>query len=527
MPEPGTFHHGRHAGILVPLFSLHTRRSWGIGAIADLPQFARWLDGAGLDFMQLLPVNEMEQGQSSPYSALSAMAIDPVFISLACVPEFADAGGEAALDGRDRERLGGVRAAERVDFETVRALKARALHSAFAVFRQRHYGSGSGRDREFREFAARESWWLNEYALFRALHDEQHGRYWREWEPALRDRDPAALDQARMRLDAPILYYSYLQWLADEQWQRARRECGRVGIFGDLQFMVSGHSADVWSRQHEFDVDASVGTPPDAFSESGQDWGLPACRWDVMASGGFEWLRQRARRSMELYDGYRIDHLVGFYRTYVRRQDGRAGFTPADEPAQLAQGERLMRLFLETGARVIAEDLGTVPDVVRESLGRLELPGLKVLRWEREWHEEGQPFRVPSAYPSQSVAMSGTHDTDMLAEWWDTAGADERRLCAAATRLGDAGCSPDEPFSARTRDALLRALFGAASSLVILPIQDVFGWRDRINVPGSVDERNWTWRLPWPVDDLDAQPEAHERSAFLRVLARDTGRSMR
>src|SRR5688500_8517895 len=137
MPEPRDFHAGRHAGVLVPLFSIPSRSSWGVGEIADLPRFAGWLRRAGLDFVQLLPTNEMQEGQSSPYSALSAMAIDPVFIALGDVPEFEEAGGESSLAGADRERLTAARAAASVDFRTVRALKSLALHSSFHVFRER------------------------------------------------------------------------------------------------------------------------------------------------------------------------------------------------------------------------------------------------------------------------------------------------------------------------------------------------------------------------------------------------------
>jgi 4-alpha-glucanotransferase len=305
------FHHGRHAGVLIPLFSIPSRASWGVGEIADLPLFARWLARAGLDLVQLLPVNEMEEGQNSPYSALSAMAIDPVFIALREVEEFADAGGEAALDATDRERIEEVRRLAAVDFRTVRALKRVALHHAFHAFRQR-YAAGTARAAEFQAFAERERWWLDDYALFRALHDEHHGCYWRDWEPELRDRDPLALARARLRLADAVLYYQYLQWLADTQWRRARRGCGSVGIFGDFPFMVSGHSADVWSRQHQFRIDASVGVPPDATSETGQDWGLPVYRWEVMRHDDYDWLRQRARRSTDLYSGFRVDHLVGF-----------------------------------------------------------------------------------------------------------------------------------------------------------------------------------------------------------------------
>jgi 4-alpha-glucanotransferase len=510
--------------VLVPLFSIPSRASWGVGEIADLPWLARWLGEAGLDFVQILPVNEMQEGQSSPYAALSAMAIDPVFISLAQVAEFAEAGGDSSLGDAERHRLAGVRASRSVDFGSVRALKAHALRAAFDRFRERHLLAGSPRAAEFRSFAAREHWWLGDYALFRALHDSHEGRYWREWDEGLRDRQPAALAAAGEMLAGRALYYQYLQWLAHEQWQRARRDCGRVGIFGDFPFMVSGHSADVWSRQSEFDVDAAVGVPPDAIDPAGQDWGLPAYRWDVMARGGYAWLRDRVRRSAGLYDGFRIDHLVGFYRTFVRGRDGRTYFTPSGEDEQVAQGERLLRLFLDGGARILVEDLGVVPDAVRASLARLGVPGLKVLRWERQWQEPGQPFRRPSEYPQASVATSGTHDTETLAGWWDQAGADERRLCADLPGMRESGVVPDAPYSAAVRDALLRQVLGSGSDLAILPVQDIFGWRDRVNTPAVVADENWTWRLPWPVDELAQQPESRERAAFLRAVCRESAR---
>jgi 4-alpha-glucanotransferase len=523
MSEIGRFHTGRHAGVLVPLFSIPSHRSWGVGEISDLPRLARWLEAAGLDFVQVLPVNEMGEGQNSPYSALSAMAIDPVFISLDDVPEFEATGGEAALPEADREKLAAVRSATVVDYRAVRGLKARAFRRCFDVFTSNDEPDAAARHQAFDEFRERERWWLSEYSVFRALHDEHHGCYWLHWKPPLRNRERGALQAARERLAPHILYYEYLQWIADEQWLRARRDCGRVGIFGDFPFMVSGHSADVWARQHEFRVDASVGVPPDAFSETGQDWGLPVYRWDAIEASGDEWLQQRARRCTELYDGFRVDHLVGFYRTFVRERDGGTAFVPPDEPAQLAQGERVLTHLRDSGARIIAEDLGVVPDFVRESLASLRVPGLKVLRWERHWHRPGQPFRDPADYPVDSVATSGTHDTETLAEWWDSADAEERGACAELPTMR--ACSPVHGFSTSTRDALLRTLFVAASDFVLIPIQDIFGWRDRVNTPAVVNEENWTWRLPWAVDDLLTQPEARERAEFLRQLSRAYDRS--
>jgi 4-alpha-glucanotransferase len=407
-----------------------------------------------------------------------------------------------------------------VDYRNVRRLKWSALRQAFARFLKAEWQTSSARDLAFRSFRFRERWWLDDYGLFRALHDENQSRYWREWEPSVRDRDPAALEASRERLYALILYYEYLQWVADDQWQRARRACGHVGVFGDFPFMVSGHSADVWARQHEFRHDASVGVPPDAFSETGQDWGLPVYRWAVMAERGHEWLRQRTRRCAELYDGFRLDHLVGFYRTFVRERDGSTAFIPPDEPSQREQGEQLLSMFSSSGARIIAEDLGSVPDFVRQSMARLRVPGLKVLRWERDWHANGQPFRDPAEYPSDSVATTGTHDTEPLAEWWDTAGPDERRAVAVLTRSQETDCADDSPFSDRLRDALLQSIYSAGSDVVLMPLQDIFGWRDRVNTPAVTSEGNWSWRLPWPVEDLLLEPEAVERARTLADLGR-------
>ena len=129
----------------------------------------------------------------------------------------------------------------------------------------------------------------------------------------------------------------------------ARRDAGNVALFGDLPFMVSGDSADVWARQDEFRLDASIGVPPDAFSETGQNWEMPVYRWDVLAERGFDWLRDRARRNAALFDGYRVDHLVGFYRTYFRPHDGSAAqFSPPDEPSQSSSASACWRY---SGAR--------------------------------------------------------------------------------------------------------------------------------------------------------------------------------
>ena len=516
---PRDFFHGRHAGLLVPLFSIPSRDSWGIGEIADLPRLGEWLETAGFSFVQLLPINEMADGQNSPYSAMSAMAIDPIFIALSAVPEVQALGGEEMLTEDERAALAGARRAPGVDYTTVRRIKMRALRAAFERFRAVEWDPNTKRGHRLKLFLDRARWWLDDYALFRALHAREK-RYWREWPDAIRDRVPTALTRERQELGGEILFYSYLQWLAADQWAEARDACP-VGVFGDFPFMVSGDSADVWSRQHDFRLDASVGAPPDAFSETGQDWGFPAYRWKTIATGGFRWLAARARRSAELYDGYRVDHLVGFFRTYVRETNGEAGFVPAEQHEQILQGGRVLDVLNATGARIIAEDLGVIPDFVRDTLKRLEIPGYKVLRWERDWDAEGKPFHDPAAYPENSVATSGTHDTEPLAEWWDEAPLEERQALAS---IACEGCDPSAPFNDATRDAILQVLYASSSDIVLLPIGDVFGWRDRINTPALISEGNWTWRLPWPIEDLPSDAAGQDRARFARALAEKNGR---
>src|SRR5262249_55579380 len=202
-------------------------------------------------------------------------------------------------------------------------------------------------------------------------------------------------------------------------------------------------------------------------------------------------------RSAELYDGYGVDHLVGFFRTYVREKNGQAAFVPSVQEEQIRQGERVLDVLSATGARIIAEDLGVIPDFVRETLARLEIPGFKVFRWEREWDVEGQPFRDPLAYSSSSVATSGTHDTESLAAGGGAGRpAAGRRAAASIGCMRPPGCDPNAPFDSRTRAAILQVLYASGPDIVLLPIQDIFGLRDRVNTPALISDENWTWRLP-------------------------------
>ncbi len=496
---------GRSAGLVVPLFSLHSSRSAGIGDIGDLAPLGAWMRRAGLRALQLLPVGTLPAGETSPYSALSAMAIDPVYISLADVPELAGArrGGAPATGGSDRAQ-GRTRRLRRA-----RTPPCARPSRARSIWRSACSGTSTGSAR--RRARARlprtsswEEWWLADYALYCALR-ERHGRPPLDRVAGARSAtgSPRRSSEARRELEREILFHQYVQWIADTQWEAAREQLGETRLFGDFPFMVSADSADVWANQHAFRFDRTVGTPPDAFSATGQDWGLPVYRWDVMAAEDDRWLRQRARRMARLYDGYRVDHLVGFFRTYSRRLGEAIGeFDPDDEAEQRAQGERILRLFIGTDAQVTAEDLGLIPDFVRASLARLQVPGYKVLRWERDWHRAGQPMLDPRRFqPCRWPPPARTTSSRSRSGGGCSTSVSVPALLGALglPRLPDVGFGPD------IRDALLAQAYGSGSDLLLLPIQDVFGWADRVNTPG--DRRR---------AELDLETSAERRGAVGR-----------
>jgi 4-alpha-glucanotransferase len=525
IPRP---HLGRAAGIVLPLFSLRSAHDWGIGDIGDLAPFGPWLRRAGFRALQLLPVSTLPVSETSPYSALSAMAIDPVYVSMSDVHDFRVLGGESQLPLADQAALRTARAASRVAYAAVRQSKEAALRLSFSFFYDTDWLRGTARAGSFAAFASWEEWWLGDYALYCALRAHHGGLPWPDWPEPIRSRQPSALEDAREQLQREMLYHQYTQWLAEEQWAEAREALGDIRLYGDVPFMVGTDSADVWANQHLFRFDRTTGTPPDAFSTTGQDWGLPVYNWGAMARDDHRWLRQRARRMSRLYDGYRLDHLVGFFRTYSRPLGEKLGsFEPVEEADQIRQGEQILQLFQESGSDVTAEDLGLIPDFVRESLGKIGLPGYRVIRWERDWSQADQPFIPPSRYPAVSVATTSTHDIEPMALWWDLASPDDKRAMAAI--LGEELQAPGGdfaalPFTADVKQRMLRVAYEAGSNLLLLPLQDACGWRDRINVPATVAGDNWSWRLPIPVESMEGDQTLASCADALHALSKASSR---
>jgi 4-alpha-glucanotransferase len=252
-----------------------------------------------------------------------------------------------------------------------------------------------------------------------------------------------------------------------------------------------------------------------------------------MRANDFAWLRRRVLATASLYDRFRIDHVVGFYRTYSRERankrdpNGRlqlGTFEPADEAAQLAHGEQIIGRLVDTatsaGTQLIAEDLGDVPDFVRASLTKLGVPGYRVLMWEKD----GEVFRAPASYAPVSVACFGTHDTQPVAAWWEGLTPAERK--AASELPGMELFATTEEFTPAVHRALFDVLNGSGSALVLFLAQDLFGEQTRINLPATVGPHNWTYRLRATIDELEADPEVCATMAWIAESVRASGRRL-
>jgi len=431
-------------------------------------QFADFLAECGISVWQMLPVGPT-QSDGSPYQTSSAHAGNPRLVDL---EPLVDRGWLRALpaDNTDSRKL-------------------TALRASWAGFiNDAETGDRAALD----AFAGENAYWLSDYALFRALREEQ-GRCWWDWPEPLRHRGSTALEQARNRLAAEIDYIVYEQFLFFTQWRELRRHASELGIklFGDIPIFVAHDSAEVWARPEDFDLnpDGSLrvlaGVPPDYFSATGQRWGNPLYRWDQMQADGFRFWLNRVRTQMRLFDMIRIDHFRGFEAYWE---------IPAAEEHAIngrwvkALGDELFeRLHQRFGALpLIAEDLGLITEEVDALRRKYHLPGMKVLQFAFSG-EASNPY-LPFHHDRDAVVYTGTHDNDTSLGWYRE--LDDRAKAYVDNYLGYP--SEDMPWP------LIRCALASRSHLTMLPLQDVLALdgRHRMNRPGTT-EGNWTWRFDW------------------------------
>ena len=479
----------RSSGVLLHVSSLPS-----YGGIGDLGpaayDFLSFLTNAKQHIWQVLPLCPTGYG-NSPYAGSSAFACNPFLISLELLSDWGwiDGARIASLAGRSGN----------VKFQDIEQFKLPLLHEAAANFLDRgaHEAKLASQWKRFEEFRRREANWLDDYALYAVLRRQFNTGAWTDWPESIRHRDPQALEEVRRENARALDQEQVLQFTFSVQWEDLRNAASSNGIriLGDIAIFVSMDSADVWAHPELFELDKDLkpirvaGVPPDYFSATGQRWGNPLYRWDVLAATGFDWWVQRIAHARQIYDILRLDHFRGFQAYWA---------IPAAEETAI-YGQWVLAPGLELFAALqkalgplplVAEDLGMITKEVDELRQRLDFPGMKVIQF--GFSDKGAHIHLPQQYTPGSVAYTGTHDNDTTQGWWENASPAERAALEAF--LGSVPLSGDV---ASPVWPLIRAVSASVSQLAIVPAQDLFelGSDARMNTP-AVPEGNWSWRAP-------------------------------
>jgi 4-alpha-glucanotransferase len=484
----------RAAGILLHPTSLHG--PYGIGELGPCAfEFIDFLSAAGQKLWQVLPLNPTGYGDS-PYQCFSAFAGNPLLISLDLLADEGVLTRAQIVPPSDFDD-------SLVNFGAVIPWKFQRLREAAHSF---FNDAAAALRAEFDEFRASQSSWLPDFALFMAAKDAHGGVMWTEWDPALAARKPAALAAWRTRLADEIANHEYWQFEFSRQWGTIHRRCAERGIriMGDIPIYVAHDSADVWVAPHLFWLDESghplkvAGVPPDYFSSTGQLWGNPIYRWDLMHDTGYSWWVERFRACFSTYDMVRLDHFRGFEAYWE---------IPANEPTAVngtwvkAPGRELLcTLQKALGALpIVAENLGVITPKVEGLRLEFGFPGMAIAQFAFSKDAQAPSFR-PHNYARELVAYTGGHDNDTMCGWWRAGIEDSTRteleLLKEKSDTAAYFGVRREQLDREVNWVFIRAVYQSVADTVLVPMQDVLGLgtEARMNLPGSMG-KNWKWRM--------------------------------
>lgn len=554
-------------GLALQLYSLRSHHNWGVGDFRDLGAVIEWAGKRlGAAVIGLNPVHALKNTQPyhiSPYSPTSRLFLNDLYIDVTQIPECGTSPDvQRLLAGPAfRSRIEAARRSELVDYDAVRSMKREVIELCYRAFLRDNFEGAepeltptSDRGRRFQRFTEREGGALAHYALFQTLEEERQSAQsasvvWADWPEAYRNRKSDALEELRRRQMPRVRFFEYVQWLAAEQLLEAVKkthEAGMpIGLYHDFALGSDRDGADGWLHQDVLAFKADCGAPPDAFAPEGQNWGFSPLDPSRLRMSGYRYFIELLRNNLRYGGAIRIDHVMALFRLF---------WIPRGLPAAMGtyvhyQDDELLAILALESVRaktvVIGEDLGTVPDWVRDRLVAAGVLSYRVLYFERD-HWGG--WKPPAHYPAQSLAVVTTHDLPTLRGYWEgvdietrsTLGlfpSEEAREAMWAERhrekagilvaLSSEGLLPsgvsDDPtqvpiMTTELMESIHQYLGRTPAWVVLANMDDVIGTRCQANLPGTVDQHpNWRRKLSLAVEDLVQDSRFEQLSSLLRL----------
>ncbi|EPP37116.1 4-alpha-glucanotransferase [Chlamydia avium] len=492
-------------GIAIPLFSLHTQNSCGIGEYLDLIPLISWCRHHGFQIIQILPINDSGE-DASPYNSLSSVALNPLYLSLSDL-QYAHAIPDSHTKIKMMQQLCNL---PYIHYPQVRSAKLEFLHSYYRYVMQ----IGALQDEEFQIFCEKEQYWLRPYAVFRSIKHHLKNAPINNWPKSY--TDIKNFPNLEKQFSDDCNFFSYLQFLCFSQMSKVKdfADDNQIFLKGDLPILISKDSCDVWYYRQFFSSSVSVGAPPDIYNAEGQNWHLPIYNRCNLKKDNYSWWKARLRYAENFYSIYRLDHISGLFRFWVWDAKGEGRFEPEHPKEYIEHGTDVLTHLLKASRMLpIGEDLGSVPYDIKETLLKLGICGTRIPRWERYWDHDGNfiPF---DQYPPLSVTSLSTHDSDTLALWWRNS---PKEAQAFAEFLG---LSFTPILSEEDHRYILQLSHKTSSIFHINLLNDYLSLcpdlvsknsqYERINVPGKISKNNWIYRVKPSLETLSTHEKFNE-----------------
>ncbi|MGQ9621666.1 MAG: 4-alpha-glucanotransferase, partial [Bacteroidales bacterium] len=536
---PPELHDKKTWGLSINLYSVRSSRNWGIGDFTDLKEIVRWTADLKGGFVGINPLHALQNTKPfgiSPYSPISRLYKNFIYLDIEKIPEVSES-EEAQMfmkSGPFKKEIARLRKIKLIDYGKIAVLKKEILRHAFNLFYEKHYTQDTQRSKDFKKYLSEEGNTLESFSLFLSLWEHMRKAYhaytWQQWFEYYRNPGNTVVHEFKKLHEKEILFYSYIQWLIDGQLKEVanliRKLAMDVGIYHDLAVGSTSGGSDVWNFQYVIG-EADVGAPPDDFSPDGQNWGFPPLIPERLKDTGYELFIQTIRKNMKYGGALRIDHAPGLFRLFWIPY----GMLPKEGAYIRYPSEDLLRIIALESVRnktmVIAEDLGTVAENVRETLKRFQMLSYKLFYFERNYPDPS--FLPPEKYPDMALCAVTTHDLPTLYGYWKGQDIKVRKklgkypdesLCKKhmeekkrdkkliMSALKSQGIIPDDFLSEPKMTpelclAIYQYLAKTPCKLLLVSLDDIMGTLNQQNMPGTVDSYpNWLQKTTLTLEEI-------------------------